>query len=127
MNVQRFRVYTTHPELGTPPAETPPTAYDLSVLPVDRMMAERSATSVLPPSQRGPNASQLHANTWVLLWLWCSAKRHNLTAEAFDAWAATVLDFDRLDAAGELVPDGTAPDDVEDPTLDPTNRAGATG
>lgn len=119
MNVQRFRVY-----LDAGPAT--PTELDLAILPADRMRAERASTTELPPSQRGPNASQHHPNTWVLLWLWCAATRAGSTAAKFADWSLTVLDFDRLDADGELIPEGTPAEDVEDPQVDPTSGAGAT-
>lgn len=121
MQVQRFRVYTDCPD------HTTPLATDLSILPVDRMMAERSAVTELPPSQRtGANASREHPNTWLLLWLWWAAKRAGVTAATFSEWSATVLDFDRLDRDDQPVAQGTPDDQVEAPELDPTNGAGAT-
>jgi hypothetical protein len=119
MNVMQFRVYTA-PD-GTP-AQT-----DLLVLPADRMRAERSSTQLLPPSQRGANAVKAHAETWVLLWLYCAAQRLQLTAGAgFDDWANTVLDYDRLDADGNVVKAKTPEDQVEDPAVDPTQTADST-
>lgn len=123
MNVQRFRVYCHE---GADATATDPRHHDLAILPADRMRAERASTTELPPSQRGPNASQHHPNTWVLLWLWCAATRTGVTSDKFPDWSGTVLDFDRLDADGELVPEGTPSEDVEDPRVDPTTEAGAT-
>ena len=121
MDVQRFRIYTDCADHAATPLAT-----DLTILPVDRMMAERSAVTELPPSQRGKNASAEHPHTWLLLWLWWSAKRSGITAERFTDWAATVLDFDPVDAHGQVIVKDTPPEDVEHPELGPTQRAGAT-
>jgi hypothetical protein len=126
MDLQRFRVYTTV-AAGTPPAEAHDTL-DLTIIPADRMRAERASTAELPPHQRGPEASKSHPNTWVLLWLWCAATRVGDTSAKFPDWAATVLDFDPLDAHGNVR--GTDPDTGdatgEAPALDPTNGAALT-
>lgn len=121
MQLMRFRIYTD----GPTGAETPDTA-DLTVLPADRMRAERASTAELAPSQRGPGAAKAHPETWVLLWLWCAATRVGLTSAGFADWATTVLDYDRLDADGQLVAAETAPEDVEHPAVDPTQLAGPT-
>lgn len=117
MDIQRFRVYTG--------PEDNPTHVDLSILPVDRMVAERASGTELPPSQRGVGATKAHPNTWLLLWLWCAAKRGGAT-EAFGTWCAQVLDFDPIDAHGELVAKDAPAEEVEAPTVDPTHAAGAT-
>jgi len=123
MNVMRFRLHQLpHPELSIDQS----LAYDLTILPADRMRAERMSTQVLPPSQRGPGAVKAHPESWVLLWLFCAAQRLQLTDGAsFDDWANTVLDYDRLDANGELV-GGTEEAEVEDPAVDPTRTAAPT-
>lgn len=123
MDVQRFRIYCHEAGDAT---TTDPRTHDLTILPVDRMAAERASTADLPPSQRGPGAAKHHPNTWLLLWLWASAKRAKLTDQKFAEWSGTVLDFDRLDANGQLVTDDTDPEDVEEPQLDPTSGAAAT-
>lgn len=115
MDLQRFRVYTPDP-------------VDLSITPADRMRAERASTTELPPSQRGANATKAHPNTWLLLWLWCAAVRTHATTEGFGAWADTVLDFDPLDADGNVkgATDELADDELADEGVgvDPTHAAG---
>ena len=116
MDLQRFRVYTDD--------ETNPATHDLLILPADRMRAERASTNELPPNQRGPKASENHPNTWLMLWLWCAATRAGITSAKFSDWCATVMDFDPLDAEGNV---RKSADDTEVAAqLDPTNRAGAT-
>lgn len=119
MDLQRFRVYTQPQE-----PVTGHDTWDLTIIPADRMRAERASTAELPPHQRGPEASKSHPNTWVLLWLWCAATRVGSTSAKFGDWAATVLDFDPLDAHGNVK--GTPADTEVAPTLDPTNGAALT-
>ena len=122
MNVMRFRTYFI-----TGGIDLSPPSVDMTILPADRMRAERMSTQVLPPSQRGPGAVKAHPESWVLLWLFCAAQRLQLTDGAgFDDWANTVLDYDRLDANGDVVPDKADPDQVEDPAVDPTRTAAPT-
>lgn len=124
MQLMRFRVYTA-PDPQRPDEATT-VAHDLLVMPADRMRAERASTTELPPAQRGPKATSSHPETWVLLWLWCAATRLGLTADKFPAWAATVVDYDRLDADGQAVADDTAPAEVVHPSVDPTTGTGPT-
>lgn len=108
MNVMQFRIYSAGYADG-----------DVTVLPADRMRAERMSTKVLPPSQRGPQAAKTHSETWVLLWLYVASQRVQLVPDVidFDTWADHVLDYDRLDADGNVP---GAEDQVEDPAVDPT-------
>lgn len=122
MNVMRFRIYTD-PADATAPAASYVT-HDLVILPADRMRAERESTTLLPPSQRGGNARKEHAETWILLWLWCSAVRHQITTESFKDWQLTVLDYDRLDADGNVVTRDAQ--EVDDPAVDPTQPGAPT-
>jgi hypothetical protein len=122
MNVMRFRTYT----LPAPTPEDTATERDLVILPADRMRAERFSTTLLPPSQRGAGAVQSHAETWVLLWLWCAATRLQQTAASFDEYADTVVAYDRLDANGEVIGDDTDTDEIDPATVDPTQQAAAT-
>lgn len=80
---------------------------DVTVMPADRMRAERLSTSVLPPSQRGPQAAKTHSETWVLLWLYTASQRlqHVAADVSFEVWADTVLDYDRVTADTEAVPE----------------------
>lgn len=120
MQLQRFRVYTDDPDA--------PTTHDLTLIPADRMRAERASTAELAPTQRGEDASKHHPNTWLMLWLWCSATRVGVTSAKFSDWCATVLDFDPLDADGNVKTrdPATQAHAGDDPTLDPTQRVGAT-
>ena len=88
-------------------------SYEVVIMPADRMRAERASTSVLPPSQRGANAVKEHSETWVLLWLWCASKRLGHTDLEFEAFADTMLEYDRLTDQGATVDQDTDPDDLE--------------
>ena len=122
MNTMRFRVYLapTEPVTGTDD-------HDLTILPADRMRAERASTQVLPPSQRGPGAVKAHPESWVMLWLYCAAQRLQLTGGAgFDDWANRVQDYQRLDANGQPVKSDADEDQVVDPAVDPTRTVATT-
>lgn len=112
LETMRFRVYTGS---GASPVEP---VYDVTVMPGDRMRAERHSTTELAPSQRGPESRKLYPESWCMLWLWCAATRLGFTAAKFTTWADTVLDYDRLGADGEPLADAT--DDPEDEPVDPT-------
>jgi hypothetical protein len=115
LTLLRFRVYTS---------ET--THHDLTVIPADRMRAERASTTELPPSQRGEGASKVHRESYLMLWLWCAARRAQVTTDSFQTWAETVLDYDRLTPEGEPVADDTPAEDVEDEPVGPTQTAALT-
>lgn len=119
MDLQRFRIY--HPAEGADY-----TTHDLTIIPADRMRAERASTAELPPAQRGPGATKAHPNTWLLLWLWCSATRVGATSAKFPDWSATVLDFDPLDAQGQPVTAPAQAETLEAEAVDPTTGAGPT-
>lgn len=116
----RFRVELLHP---VPGAET--VTHDVTVMPADRMRAERLSTAELPPSQRGPAAMGSHPETWVLLWLWCAAKRTGLTEAGFEAFADTVAAYDRVGADGVPLEDDD-PGEAEGEPVDPTHGAAPT-
>jgi hypothetical protein len=122
MDLQRFRIYTDTDAAGPHAPGDVYTAHDLTILPADRMRAERASTTELPPSQRGANAAKANSNTYVLLWLWCAATRAQLTTEGFQAWADTVLDFDPLDRDGNVKAKPSDDDDELEAaeTVDPT-------
>ncbi len=118
MDVMRFRVHLD----PTGELADPPTA-DLRVLPVDRMKAERVSTDLLAPSQRGPNASTQHSETWLMLWLWCTAHRLQVFTGTWEVWQATVVDYSRLTTDGEPLEAGDTPDEE---SVDPTTSAAPT-
>lgn len=120
MNVMRFRLH-----LLTEGPDAEPTPHDVRVMPADRMRAERASSTELPPSQRGAGAAQAHAETWVLLWLWCAAKRLAVTTEPFSVFADQVADYTRLDADGQELADDEEDQDPE--TVDPTQPVESTG
>lgn len=105
LKILRYRLYL----LTDPTAPVDPAEHDVVLLPVDRMRAERESTKLLTPSQRNRKA---HPETWMLLWLWCAAVRAGVTLEDFETFAGHVVDYDELDAAG----------DVMDPDADPDER-----
>lgn len=119
LTVLRFRVY-----LAATPDTTPEdaTGHDVLVLPADRMRAERESPALLPPSQRGPGAHKVHAETWLALWLWCAATRSGAFTGTHEEFTAALVDYDRLNR------DGTVADD-DDPgeAVPPTRTAMDTG
>lgn len=122
LNQMRFRLHLLDPDPASP---ADPIAHDVAVMPADRMRAERHSTSVLPPSQRGTDKLKAHAETWVLLYLWCACTRLKLTAEGFEQFADRVAEYDRLTAEGTVLDEDTDPDELEVP-VDPTHAEGST-
>lgn len=118
LKILRYRLYMIDPLNPADATLAPGDLLTPSVvlMPADRMRAERESTKLLSPGQRDRKAN---AETWMLLWLWCAATRMGITSEGFEVFAGQVVDYDEVDANGEVVDpddrDGEAGADV-DPT-----------
>lgn len=117
LTIRRIRLYF---DAGTGDLTDPPRELDVAILPGDRMRAERLSTTLLAPAQRsGPTARREHAETWLLLYVWCSATRTGY-AGGFDQFSDELLHYAELTSAGELLEDGDELDDDDAETVPPT-------
>lgn len=117
LKLHRLRLYLTDAP-GDPTAT--PRELDIVVTPGDRMRAERESTAVLPPSQRGGQAVRTaHAQTWLMVYAWCAAKRAGYVG-SFEAFDLELLHYAELTPAGELLEDDDEPDEDEAETVPPT-------
>jgi hypothetical protein len=116
LKLHRLRLYLT--DRTNPTAE--PGELDIVVTPGDRMRAERESTALLPPSQRGVQAVRAaHAQTWLMLYAWCAAKRSGYPG-SFEAFDLELLHYAELGPDGELIADDDEPDDDDAETVPPT-------
>lgn len=116
LKILRYRLYMIDPlnPAGAALAAGDLLTPDVVVMPGDRMRAERESTKLLAPGQRDRKAA---AESWMLLWLWCSATRLGIFAGSFEDFAGVLVDYDEVDANGDVI-DADDPDEADEARTD---------